>query len=233
MGCSRKDIDTYTELSRDSANGLNRFFSLCSIAHAVTSHPLNVYKVAVGVIKEFYDDNVVYLELRTTPRAGDNMTKEEYVNQVIKAIVDVSAELDIVVKLILSLNRCHSLHDCEESLDLVIKMKERNPDIIKGIDLCGDPSNGTFHGKLFAVARENGLYVTLHCAEVSNENEVKQMLEFKPDRLGHGSCIHPTQGGTTELWELYRALKIPLGKYVHIKTYLEDISSFILHNVLR
>lgn len=39
------------------------------------------------VIKEFCQDNVVYLELRSTPRkVKDLMTKEEYGDAVIRAI---------------------------------------------------------------------------------------------------------------------------------------------------
>lgn len=38
------------------------------------------------------------------------------------------------------------------------------------------------------------------------------MLKFKPDRLGHGICIHPKYGGTEETWSTLCELKIPVGK---------------------
>lgn len=212
MGCPQADIDTYTKLTRDSTNGLAKFFRLCNIAHAITSNPWNVYKVTVGVITEFYLDNVIYLELRTTPRAGEGMTKAEYVKQVINGINDVTSQREtMVVKLILSINRSHSVSETEESLNVIIEMKELYPDVIKGVDLCGDPSSGSFNAKLFEKARESGLYVTLHCGEVSNENEVVQMLNFKPDRLGHGTCMHPKYGGSENIWKIYETRKIPLG----------------------
>lgn len=212
MGCPQADIDTYTKLSRHTTNGLSTFFPLCNIAHAITSNPSNVYKVTVGVITEFYLDNVIYLELRTSPRAGEGMTKAEYIKQVVKAIKDVTSQREnMVVKLILSINRSHLVSETEETLNVIIKMKELHPDLIKGVDLCGDPSSGSFNAKLFETARESGLYVTLHCGEVSNENEVVQMLKFKPDRLGHGTFMHPKHGGSEKIWKIYETLKIPLG----------------------
>lgn len=212
MGCPQADIDTYTKLCRDSTNGLSKFFRLCRIAHAITSNPSNVYKVTVGVITEFYLDNVIYLELRTTPRAGEGMTKTEYVKQVVKAINDVTSQREnMVVKLLLSINRCHSVSETEDSLNVIVKMKELHPDLIRGVDLCGDPSSGSFNATLFEKARESGLYVTLHCGEVSNENEVVQMLHFEPDRLGHGTFLHPKYGGSENIWKIYEAQKIPLG----------------------
>lgn len=76
----------------------------------------------------------------------------------------------------------------------------------------GNPTKGHFPDHLFSKARENGLYVNLHCAEVKNDDEVLRMLHFRPDRLGHGTCIHPKFGGSHSTWELYCQLKIPVGK---------------------
>lgn len=46
-----------------------------------------VKKVTKDVISEFADDNVVYLELRTTPRAVPGvMTKTQYIQAVIDTI---------------------------------------------------------------------------------------------------------------------------------------------------
>ena len=45
-------------------------------------------QITRDVIQEFADDNVKYLELRTTPRAviETGMTKESYIKAVLKAI---------------------------------------------------------------------------------------------------------------------------------------------------
>lgn len=63
-----------------------RCFKVFDIAHAVTITPQAVFLAACDVIKEFHDDNVVYLELRSTPRAvKDSMTKLEYLEAIIRA----------------------------------------------------------------------------------------------------------------------------------------------------
>lgn len=70
-------------------------------------------------------------------------------------------------------------------------MHEQYPDIIKGIDLSGDPSCCKFsdYKEMLNVARNKGIQLALHCAEVANEEEIIEMLNFGMDRLGHGTFI--------------------------------------------
>ena len=65
----------------------SRCFKMFDIAHALTITPQAVFVATCDVIKEFHEDNVIYLELRSTPRAvKDIMTKTEYLQAIIKAI---------------------------------------------------------------------------------------------------------------------------------------------------
>ena len=51
--------------------------------------------------------------------------------------------------------------------------------------------------------------------------ETDVMLDLPPDRIGHGTCIHPDYGGTVKLLEKTRKANIPLGQYhVYIFTML-------------
>ncbi|KAF2884765.1 hypothetical protein ILUMI_21410 [Ignelater luminosus] len=186
---------------------LNECFKLFKIAHDATASVNSIYVATKHVIEEFYKDNVIYLELRTTPRQESNMTKEEYIAAVVRAIEE--SKDFITVKLILSIDRRHSMEVSKNALNIILEMHEMYPDIIKGIDLCGDPSQGTFHENLFIEARNSGLKITLHCGEIKNDQEVLQMLKFKPDRIGHGTCIHPNYEGSDELWKLYKSSSIP------------------------
>lgn len=62
-------------------------FKKFDIAHAVTITPDAVRKGTKDVILEFAADNVVYLELRTTPKAvPGGMTKKQYIQAVIDTI---------------------------------------------------------------------------------------------------------------------------------------------------
>lgn len=179
------------------------------------------------VIDDFYNDNVVYLELRTTPKDTNKMTKAEYIESVVKAITE--NEKNIIVKLLLSINRNQTLQDSEQSLQTIIEMKDKYPDIIKGIDLSGDPKVGNFNEDLFLAAKKGGLLVALHCAEVQNNEEVQAMLKFQPDRLGHCTFLHPKYGGSQSNWETYCNLKIPTGNKLYnmlkTNTYLISVSN--------
>lgn len=198
-----------------SDRALDECFELFQIAHDVTNNPNAVYIATKRVIEEFAYDNVMYLELRTTPRSEENMTKREYIDAVIRAIKE--NEKNITVKLILSINRSHDMKDSQDSLETILKMKKMYPDIIRGIDLSGNPQVGRFENAIFKIAKENGLYTTIHCAEVKNDEEVKEILNFRPNRLGHATFLHPNYGGCQENWQLYCEQKIPVGKKSFIK----------------
>ena len=42
--------------------------------------------------------------------------------------------------------------------------------------------------------------------------ETMDIVKFKPDRLGHGTCIHPNLNGTEKLYQTLLESKIPVGK---------------------
>ncbi|KAJ8963131.1 hypothetical protein NQ318_018596 [Aromia moschata] len=210
LGCLDESILEYHKLLNiinKTDRTLDECFELFKIAQTATSSKNSVYLATQSVIEEFAQDNVIYLELRTTPRAENDMTKQEYIESVLKGIKD--SKSDIIVKLILSIDRRHDKVCSEDSLDVIVKMREEYPGIIKGIDLSGNPYVGGFDECLFSKAREHGLRTTIHCAEIPNDNEVQQILNFHPERIGHATSIHPDFGGSKENWQLYCKAKIP------------------------
>ncbi|CAG9762326.1 unnamed protein product [Ceutorhynchus assimilis] len=202
LGCLENSISQYQSVK---AIGLKDAFALFKVAHEATSNTKNLYIATQNVIEEFAKDNVVYLELRTTPRSEEGMSEDDYIETVIKAIRENRFD-GILVKLILSLDRRRSREEQTETLDRIIRFKNSFPDLIRGVDLSGDPAKGDFFRDIFEKARENGLKTAIHCAEIQNDAEVKNILEFKPDRLGHGTFIHTNP----ELWALYKQLNIPV-----------------------
>jgi len=48
--------------------------------------------------------------------------------------------------------------------------------------------------------------------QVPNKVETNDILKFKPDRLGHCTCIHPSLQGSQQLFDMLLESKIPVGK---------------------
>jgi len=102
-------------------------------------------QVTSDVIREFAEDNVKYLELRTTlrdePMTG--MTKRSHLDSVLRAIREKPPEFDIIVKLILSIDRRMTRFAAQAVFRLAAKeAKISNPAdrIVVGLDLSGDPT---------------------------------------------------------------------------------------------
>ena len=145
-----------------------------------------------SVLQDFKDDGVAYLELRTTPRdiPFRGITKNDYVAIILQCIEDFGRD-KMSTYLILSVDRRHTQAEAEEIVDLAVKYRARG---VVGIDLCGDPSRGnvSMFREPFAKARDYGLKLTLHFAEVqasSTEKELATLLSYEPERLGHVICV--------------------------------------------
>ncbi|TQD75571.1 hypothetical protein C1H46_038868 [Malus baccata] len=167
------------------------------------------------VIEDFASENVVYLELRTTPKnnASIGMSKRSYLEAVLEGVRAVSA-VDVAFRPQSSdvgsqKNSSLINHTCSGSarkkiyVKLALEMRDLG---VVGIDLSGNPIVGewvTFFPAL-KFAREQGLYVTLHCGEVPNPKEIRAMLDFQPQRIGHACCFEE------EEWKTLKSLSIPV-----------------------
>lgn len=214
---SEESINDFLKLNRIFDLGpertLQECFELFKVAHNVTNNPEAVCKATQDVIKEFADDNVIYLELRTTPRQENDMTKKQYIDAVIRGIeICENTVPNINVKLILSLDRKAPVENSSNTLELALEYLRTHPNILKGIDVSGDPTKGTWFKDLVTEARANKLKVTIHAAEVPNIKETEEIIDFVPDRIGHGTCIVSEFGGSDELFQKFLESKIPVGK---------------------
>lgn len=98
------------------------------------------------VIREFSEDNVKYLELRSTPKCipETGMTQELYVKTMLRAIQDCEKEgLDITVRLLPSIDRRLGLEVARQTVEVADKLMNESNGIVIGIDLSGDPKVGT------------------------------------------------------------------------------------------
>lgn len=95
-----------------------------------------------AVLETFAEDNVVYLELRTTPRAGHDYTLVEYLNIIIQESQKYKDRMR--VKLIASLNRDIKEYEIYLTLLAEIQRVDNWKDNIVGLDFSGNPTSRTF-----------------------------------------------------------------------------------------
>ncbi|CAI0468236.1 unnamed protein product [Linum tenue] len=185
-------------------------FKLFDLIHVLTTDHKTVTRITKEVIEDFASENVVYLELRTTPKRNDSigMSKRSYMEAVINGLssvteVDIdftphstdhhdpasswnsiavnnvdhqgSGRKKIYVRLLLSIDRRETAEAAMETVKLALEMRGLG---VVGIDLSGNPSVGEWSTYLAALqfAREQGLYVTLHCGEVLSASDSYQLV---------------------------------------------------------
>ncbi|KAK0674303.1 putative adenosine deaminase-like protein [Cercophora samala] len=179
---------------------LKTFFPLfSSYIYSLVSDLWALRYTTLAVLDDFQADGVVYLELRTTPRAipSAGITKQLYVQTILDCIDEFEARdgCKLRTKLILSVDRRNTLEQAEEVLDLCLAFRDKG---VVGIDLCGDPAcvdNLETFTPVFQRAKQEGLKITLHFAEAEvsgTEEELELLLGWRPDRLGH--VIHLSEG---------------------------------------
>ena len=161
------------------------FFTLFPAIYALTSTPSALARVTRAVLGSFLDGEYrqcVYLELRTTPRESAEMTREGYLRTVLGELRRYKPE---ETGLIVSLDRRMGDDVLRECLDIAKKLRGEGEPVV-GVDLCGDPTVGdmsTF-GTYFDEAREAGLGVTLHIAEVRHDDRSYGfVIEYHRTRL--------------------------------------------------
>ncbi|CAH2091744.1 unnamed protein product [Euphydryas editha] len=198
------------QMSSGDSKTLSDVFPLFKIAQELTSVPESLAMATAMTMQEFEEDGCCYIELRSTPRETSHMTHKQYIETIVQTMKN--DKFSIIPCFIISINRSSPKNEVEMITDLAIEYHKKYPDLVVGIELSGNPAVGKFSHFLPALtrSREAGLKVTLHCGEIPNPQEVTEMLKFRPDRIGHGVCIHPNHGGNEEIWQLLCKSQIPV-----------------------
>ncbi|KAI8989996.1 hypothetical protein BDB01DRAFT_717643 [Pilobolus umbonatus] len=173
----------------DSLDSIHDFFPIFRFIYQLTDTEESVAIATRNIINEFKADGVRYLELRTTPRKNNetNMTKHTYINTIVNVMQEERE--DIIVRLIISVDRSNTLAEAEEVVDLALMFKEKG---VVGIDLCGNVSVGLFETlkPAFERAKKHGFSITLHFNEIKeNLIEAPSLLSIHPSRLGHATVL--------------------------------------------
>ncbi|KAK6630634.1 hypothetical protein RUM43_014619 [Polyplax serrata] len=222
-----------TSIFNKESYSLNEFFQLFKVMYILTATPESVQIATERVIEDFCKENVIYLELRSTLRKEDNMTKRDYIESVIQGILRCRKKFpNISVKLIVSINRGETIESATQNVNIAIEYSKKYPDIIIGIDTSGNPEKSKFcdYVKLLKRARSEGLKFTIHCAEVPGSEEVKDILDFNPERIGHGTCIHELLGGSQVIWDELLMKKIPVELCISSNIKCKTVESYDRHH---
>ncbi|XP_068155696.1 adenosine deaminase-like protein [Drosophila tropicalis] len=176
----------------DGNSNLDECFEKFTFVHELTSTEKGLRYATEIAIRDFAQDNVQYVELRTTPKANSHYTRRDYLHYVLESIKSARTKYPkIMVKLLASINRAEPVAVAKETVSLALKFAKTDGDIVVGIDLSGNPARGKFSDFIPALrlAREQGLKLAIHCAEIENPSEIKEMLEFGMSRCGHGTYL--------------------------------------------
>ncbi|XP_058072583.1 N6-mAMP deaminase [Magnolia sinica] len=209
-------------------------FKLFDLIRILTTDHTTVTRITKEVIEDFAAENVVYLELRTTPKKNEaiGMSKRSYMEAVVEGLRTVDA---VDVCFIPSNESTENFSETPHTNDaydrkhrrkiyvrllLSIDRRETTASAMEtvqlalemkdlgviGIDLSGNPVVGEWQTFLPALefAKEQGLPISLHCGEVPKQKEVQAMLEFQPQRIGHAICFED------EDWRQLKLSKIPV-----------------------
>lgn len=122
---------------------IDDFFGLFPAIYALTSNPVALAQATRAVLESFLEGSnpqCAYLELRSTPRATENMTRLEYVETVLNEIDNINSKSEgNLAALIVCLDRRMDSNVARECLDIAINMKRVGRNVV-GVDLCGDPT---------------------------------------------------------------------------------------------
>lgn len=167
-------------------------FKLFDIVHRVISRLEILRRLFSEVVHDYMAENTMYLELRTTPRSlVDGTTAEQYVRELVEMTVRHNeAHGDrMLIRLILSIDRGKPFIQAADILRIAITSKRTHNSPIIGLDFSGNPFGVSFSEfvHLFQQARDEGLKVTVHTAEIgdlavnalTNEDETASILKFR------------------------------------------------------
>ena len=167
---------------KDSADAFNRIFKLLG---QIIQTKADLQFLAREVFNGFKSENVVYLEIRSTPKPLKDINPKQYIDAVIEVMKEFQDS--ITVRYLLSINRAYPPEAYKDIFDELQVNKEWQKWTV-GIDLSGDPLKGDVDQfkQYFSVARNLGMKLSLHTAEVSGAaKETPRILELEPERVGH------------------------------------------------
>ena len=168
-------------------------FMIFAQIHKVINDLASIRRVTLEMLEDFNLENVIYLEIRTTPKSLEGVfTYEEYLETILDEIMKFNEQNKMIIRILLSVDRSRSIEQAKKTVELLKKYKSHPlySSYILGLDFSGNPLKNFFidFKDVFENARKKGFKTMIHIAEIDGEDckkESRDILEFGPDRLGH------------------------------------------------
>ncbi|KAL5978473.1 hypothetical protein ACLOJK_029590 [Asimina triloba] len=170
-------------------------FKLFDLIRILTTDHKTVTRITKEVVEDFAAENVVYLELRTTPKSSTNlhlkneaigMSKRSYM----EAVLDGLRAVDTV-----DVSFIPSNGNTESPLELSSRK----------VKCEGKGGKKIYVRLLLSIDRRETTASAIET--VPNQKEVQSMLEFCPQRIGHAICFED------EEWRRLKSSRIPCETY--------------------
>lgn len=175
---------TVSDDCRDLNEYLEKFDFPLSLLQTKEGISLAVY----NLLEELKEQGLSYAEVRWAPQLHCQKALSQE-DAVIAAIDGMNKSLnkgDFKAKLILCCMRGSDNHDKNlETVRLAAKYKAKG---VCAVDLAGAEAlfkTGEF-AEEFALARKEGLNITIHAGEADGPDSIRKALEFGAQRIGHG-----------------------------------------------
>jgi len=147
-------------------------FDIFGFVGKVVTNLQVLQRVVREIIEDYAKTNTKYLELRTGPKTFEGSTKAEYIDAVIQVFEEFP---NIDVRLIISINRSAPMESNIEAYELAKTLiVDKKSKYIVGLEFSGDPrtnSFGDYIESIFQPARDLGIKISVHTAEIEDHHE--------------------------------------------------------------
>eukprot|EP00927_Polykrikos_kofoidii_P021212 TRINITY_DN20152_c0_g1_i1.p1 TRINITY_DN20152_c0_g1~~TRINITY_DN20152_c0_g1_i1.p1 ORF type:complete len:568 (-),score=88.16 TRINITY_DN20152_c0_g1_i1:189-1892(-) len=209
--------ETFTpfDCKADVSKALPKCFDYFTKVAKVITNPDGLKDSTLHVFDTFAAENCLYLELRTSPKkfkfvgpdGNEQETSKLHYLQTIKAAIDEFSSYAqerfgfvMDIRILLSINRgiVTSKESALEQIDDILALSDQYPDLVVGVDVCGDPLKATAVPYLIPALLDRReafkkLPITYHTAETRDDEEselvLRSMAALNIRRLGHLCCF--------------------------------------------
>ncbi len=185
-----KDIKKFEKLVsvREECDSLIEYLKKFSYPLKVMQKGENIERITYELLEDLSKQNVKYVEIRFAPflHMNDDLTFDEVVESVLKAMGRAKKDLNILSNAILICMRNQSL---ENSLKVVEYGEKYLGKGVVAVDLAGNEQDfpPEMHKEAFELAHKKGYSITIHGGETGIVENIPKSIELlHAKRIGHG-----------------------------------------------